>query len=316
MLQAMNTRSFVLTYLQTLTLQGEKRLVIDNDARGILRSWMIAAKKGIAAAPVPLQATAEPSIAQQFGAAEQSTAPATSIFNPEVLEEATKPVVEVEQDIYFRLPAGDNAAAWRYFETLLPRWQPLLDVSTLRNTFVMGQGNRQADIMFVGDAPGFKEEELGYPFAGAAGEKLDGMLKAMGLTREGIYLTYLVKKRPALPRQTTNNRTPNEHEIYVSAAALEAEIRLVQPKVIVALGVVAAKGLLKLGEIPLSAYQAEARYTEEGKIPVIVTHHPSYLLRTSDMAERRELWEEMLEVMKMVGLPISAKQAGYFLPKA
>lgn len=308
----MNSRSLVNTYLQTLIQQGERRMAIDDDARGILREWMIAAKKGISRMTAPAQ-LATP-VQQNEGS--QAAAPAASIFNPDVLEEATKPIEKPEEDVYLRLPAGDAVAAWRYFETLLPRWQPLMDVETLRSTFVMGQGNRQADIMFVGDAPGFKEEELGYPFAGAAGEKLDGMLKAMGLSREGIYLTYLVKKRPALPRQTTNNRTPNEHEIYVSAAALEAEIRLVQPKVIVALGVVAARGLLKLGEIPLTAYQAEARYTAEGKIPVVVTHHPSYLLRTSDLAERRELWEEMLGVMKLVGLPISEKQAGYFLPKS
>lgn len=317
----MNTRSFVLSYLETLTQQGERRLAIDDDARSILRAWMIAARKGItapAAAPAPIpqvNAEAGPTAIQaQFGAVAETSAPATSIFNAALIEDDT-PAKQEEEDVFFRLPAGDAQAMWSYFENLLPRWQPLLDTSSLRERTVMGTGNKQADIMFVGDAPGFKDEEEGRPFVGAAGDKLDGMLRAMGLSREEIYLTYLVKNRPSLPRQTTNNRAPNEHEISIFSAVLEAEIQLVQPKVIVALGVIAARGLLKMGALPLSEYQSAARFEPSTGIPVVVTHHPSYLLRTSDLAERRELWEEMLGVMRLVGLPISAKQAGYFLPK-
>ncbi len=310
--QEMNSRTLVTSYLQSLLQQGATRSGIDDDARGVLRGWMIAAKKGITA---PLNNSANVAASPAAPAPAVETAPASSIFKA-VLDDDS-PAGENEEDgkVYFRLPHGDKEKTWAYFESLLPRWQPMLDITTLRNTIVMGQGKRQADIMFVGDAPGFKEEDEGKPFAGAAGEKLDGMLKAMGLSRGDIYLTYLVKKRPALPRQTTNNRAPNEQEIATFAAVLETEIQLVQPKVIVALGVIAARGILQMGALPLAEYQAEPRFAPASGIPVVVTHHPSYLLRTSDMAERRELWEEMLSVMKMVGLPISAKQAGYFLPK-
>ena len=167
--------------------------------------------------------------------------------------------------------------------------------------------------MFVGDAPNYYDEREGRPFRGEAGEKLNGILKAMGLTREQVYLTHLVKFRPSLPRQTTNNRAPNDKEIRFSTSVVELEARLVQPKVIVALGIIAARGLLQRGELPLSAYRQE-RGLFCG-IPVIVTHHPSYLLRTNDLAERRALWLEMLQAMELAGLPISDKQRAFFTKK-
>ena len=116
-----------------------------------------------------------------------------------------------------------------------------------------------------------------------------------------------------MPRQTTNNRPPNEKELLFSSSIIELEVRLVQPKVIVALGVIAARGLLRMGDLPLTAYQQQ--HGQFCGVPVIVTHHPSYLLRTNDLTERRKLWEEMLHVMEMCGLPISEKQRGYFLKK-
>ncbi len=169
--------------------------------------------------------------------------------------------------------------------------------------------------MFVGDAPVVQDEKLQKPFQGPAGEKLNGMLKAMGLDRRSVYITHLVKFRPGMPRQTLNNRAPSAREIALSLPVLEREVQLVAPRVIVALGVIAARALLRCGEIPLAACQALPEPKEFCGVPVVVTHHPSYLLRTSDLAERRRLWEEMLRVMEIAGLPISAKQRGYFLPK-
>jgi DNA polymerase len=136
----------------------------------------------------------------------------------------------------------------------------------------------------------------------------------MGLTREQVYLTQLLKFRPAQPRQTLNTRPPSDKELLISRPVVDFEMALVQPRVIVALGVIAARGLLQQGNLPLAAYQE--RVWDYNGIPVVVTHHPSYLLRTSDLGERRRLWEEMLRVMEMAGLPINDKQRGYFLPKA
>lgn len=222
------------------------------------------------------------------------------------------PEVE-EEDIPFFRPGGSSAEeTWELTERLLPVWKPLQQLGTLRRKPVFGIGNRRADIVFVGDAPGYVDEQKGEPFGGEAGEKLDGILRAMGLSRRYVYITYLVKFRPAMPRQTINTRPPSTREILYSLSVVDLELRLVQPKVIVALGVIAARGLLQRGKLPLAEYR-EQPGSYRG-IPVIVTHHPSYLLRTADLGERRHLWEDMLRVMQMAQLPISDKQRGYFLP--
>ena len=222
---------------------------------------------------------------------------------------------EEEERLFFRPPGSTPDELWAQAQRLLLRWPPLRELGTLRETLVWSEGSRTADIMFVGDAPNYYDEQTGRPFCGEAGAKLDSMLKAMGLTRQQVYITHLVKFRPMVPRQTFNNRPPSRDEVRLSVPVLEFEVKLVQPKVIVALGVIAARALLGKEELPLAACQ-QIEHPQFCGAPVVVTHHPSYLLRTTSLAERRRLWEEMLRVMEMAQLPISAKQRGYFLPKA
>lgn len=312
----MNLRGLVLDYLHTLQARGVQKLAVDDEARGILRNWMLAAKRGGQPVPMamPQPAMPEPAapLPEQTTEAPQQEAPTRLGVN---LDEPLPVEEQPQEDIPFFRPGGSNAdEAWENMQRLLPTWAPLRQLGTLREQVVLPQGNRQADIVFVGDAPGFHDEKAGLPFQGEAGGKLDGMLKAMGLTREQVYLTHLVKFRPAQPRQTINTRPPSDKELLFSRPVVDFELRLVQPRVIVALGVIAARGLLQQGNLPLAAYQ-ERTWNYEG-IPVVVTHHPSYLLRTSDLGERRRLWEEMLHVMEIAGLPINDKQRGYFLPKA
>lgn len=328
----MTTAELVLQYLHTLQERGVERLSVDDEARGILREWMLATRRGVrrpAPMPqVPTQALAHPAAAQSFApvatpAAAQASpaAPADSgisdlrsaLQEPGGASAEPRATIQEEEVPFFR-PGGSNAdEVWANTERMLPAWRPLRELGTLREKVVLGEGNRQASIMFVGDAPNYYDERAGKPFSGDAGEKLNGVLKAMGLTREQVYITHLVKFRPALPRQTTNNRAPSEKEIRFSASVVELEARLVQPRVIVALGIVAARGLLRRGELPLADYRRDGG--QFCGIPVIVSHHPSYLLRTNDLAERRELWEEMLRAMELAGMPISAKQRAYFTKK-
>jgi len=353
----MNLRELVLHYLHTLQERGCARLPLDEEARGVLRRWMLEARRGKApaASPKNLPALAERAPSVTGTPLAEGTAPAESHLSAErtastespsrtesplSAETASAPSQAQQPPIRLRFPeeespssptADDTAGAeipeipffrpggstpeevWQNFERLLPRWKPLRELGTLRPTAVPGQGNRHADILFVGDAPNYYDEKEQAPFRGEAGGKLDGMLRAMGLNRESVYITHLVKFRPALPRQTLNNRPPNEKEILYSSSILELEIRLIRPKVIVALGVIAARGILKKGALPLAAYQQMRGTCYD--IPVVVTHHPSYLLRTSDLQERRQLWEEMLRVMELAHLPITDKQRGYFLPR-
>ncbi len=305
-------RDVILGYLRTLQERGVTRVGIDEDCRPILREWMIAARQGRVATPAA-PTPAAPHTPTPLPEQEAHAAELRRMLNTPLQENPQSTQVQPEDIPFFR-PGGNTAdECWQNMQRMLPNWTPLRELGSLRPTAVFGTGNRQADIMFVGDAPNYQDEQSGTPFSGEAGGKLDGMLKAMGLTRQDVYITHLVKFRPAIPRQTINNRPPNEKEIIFSASVLEVEARLVQPKVIVALGVIAARGLLKQGDLPLAAYQ-QMKGQFSGA-PVIVTHHPSYLLRTGDLAERRRLWEDMLRVMQLAALPISDKQRGFFLPK-
>lgn len=315
----MTTVELVLQYLHTLQEQGAERLAVDDAARTVLREWMLAARNGVRKPTVQPAAPAVHQPVPTGSAPQPQPSPAdieTGTYLRSALEEdapAAESDTEAEEVPFFR-PGGGNAdEVWENMLRLLPVWRPLRELGTLRTAAVPGEGNRRASIMFVGDAPNYYDEREGRPFRGEAGEKLNGILKAMGLTREQVYLTHLVKFRPSLPRQTTNNRAPNDKEIRFSTSVVELEARLVQPKVIVALGIIAARGLLQRGELPLSAYRQE-RGLFCG-IPVIVTHHPSYLLRTNDLAERRALWLEMLQAMELAGLPISDKQRAFFTKK-
>ncbi len=192
-------------------------------------------------------------------------------------------------------------------------------LGTLREVMVFSVGNPDAALMLVGEAPGHEEERQREPFVGPAGQKLTAILKAMGLRRpEDVYISNIVKFRPADgdPRfQGQRNRKPTPVEMEAAVKYVRAEIAVVRPKVIVALGATAAEGLLGVSG-PLGSLRN--RFHDLGGIPVMVTYHPSYLLRQESNApdggktDKRKVWEDMLLVMERLGLPISDRQRAYF----
>lgn len=187
-------------------------------------------------------------------------------------------------------------------------------LGTLRETMVFAVGNPEATIMLIGEAPGFEEERQREPFVGPAGQKLNGILKAMGLERGQVYISNICKFRPAMEgSQGTANRAPTDAEMASCLPYVLTEISIVAPQVIVALGGVACKGL-GIGE---GVMRLRGRFYEVQGVPTMVTYHPSYLLREEKLAgggirAKRECWEDMLKVMEKAGLPISDKQRGYF----
>jgi DNA polymerase len=192
-------------------------------------------------------------------------------------------------------------------------WPPAKSLGTLRDTMVFAVGNPRADLMLVGEAPGFNEERQQEPFVGRAGQKLNQILTAMGLKREDIYISNICKFRPAMERQTTANRKPTRAEMDSCLPFVRAEIRLVRPKCIVALGATAAEGLLH-SELPVGKLRGSWHQFHD--IPVRVTYHPSYLLHNEHAAaEKRKVWDDMLCVMEQLGMDISEKQRGFFLSK-
>ena len=167
-----------------------------------------------------------------------------------------------------------------------------------RNKIVFGTGNVNADIMFVGEGPGADEDIQGEPFVGRAGQLLNNMIKAMGLEREQIYIANVVKCRPP------GNRTPERDECDTCSPFLMRQVEVVQPKIIVALGAVAAKNLLGLND---SMANLRGRIYDFKNTKLAVTYHPAYLLR--DPRQKAEAWKDLQMVMKHLGMKPPAKQA-------
>jgi uracil-DNA glycosylase len=192
-------------------------------------------------------------------------------------------------------------------------WGPARALGSLRETMVFATGNPEARVVLVGEAPGYQEEREREPFVGPAGQKLNDILKAMGISREEVYISNIVKFRPSTANQTTNNRKPTPEEMQICMPFVRAEIDIVKPECILALGGTAAEGLLGLTGTVTSMRGA---WYDLGGTPVRVTYHPSYLLQSGGSANvKRQVWEDMLAVMEKLDLPISDKQRGFFLPK-
>jgi len=147
---------------------------------------------------------------------------------------------------------------------------------------VFGVGNRRAQWMFVGEAPGADEDRQGEPFVGRAGQLLNAMIAALGLKREAVYIANVLKCRPP------DNRDPKPEEVECCEPYLIRQIGLIQPKLIVALGRHAAHSLLKT-DLALARLRGQ-RHTYQN-IPLVVTYHPAYLLRTP--SDKRKAWEDL-----------------------
>jgi len=183
-------------------------------------------------------------------------------------------------------------------------------LATSRKNVVFGVGDINALLMFVGEAPGADEDAQGEPFVGAAGQLLTRIIQTMGLSRQTVYIANILKCRPDTPDQPTGNRKPTPAEMNACIPYLHAQIDLIQPKVIVALGGTAVEGLLGKTE---GITRLRGNWHTYRGVPLMPTFHPSYLLRNQALHEKRKVWEDMLAVMEHLGLNISEKQRGYFL---
>ena len=168
-----------------------------------------------------------------------------------------------------------------------------------RKQIVFGVGNPNADLMFIGEAPGADEDEQGEPFVGRAGQLLNNMIKAMGLRREDVYIANIIKCRPP------SNRTPERDECETCSPFLMQQIQVISPKAIVALGAVAAKTLLALNA-PMS--ELRGHWYDFRGTKLAVTYHPAFLLR--DPRQKKEAWKDLQMVMKELGLQLPEKALG------
>ncbi len=180
------------------------------------------------------------------------------------------------------------------------------------NHIVFGEGDVNAELMFIGEAPGADEDREGVPFIGRAGQLLNKIINTMGIQREDVYVANVLKCRPDTPGQSFGNRPPTTAEMHSCRPCLFEQIDIVGPKVIVALGATAMKGLLDNDE-PMG--KLRGRFHDFKGIPVMATYHPSYLLRNQSPGEKRKVWEDLLLVKERLGHPITERDRGYFLVK-
>jgi DNA polymerase len=158
------------------------------------------------------------------------------------------------------------------------------DLHKTRTQTVFGVGNRQADWLIIGEAPGAEEDRQGEPFVGRAGQLLNEMLKAIGLRREAVYIANILKCRPP------NNRDPRPEEVLHCEGYLQHQVELLAPKLILAVGRIAAQNLLKT-DLPLARLRGKRHVYGPKRIPVVITYHPAYLLRSP--LDKRKAWQDL-----------------------
>ncbi len=182
-------------------------------------------------------------------------------------------------------------------------------LASSRTQTVFGVGNPEAELMFIGEAPGADEDRQGEPFVGRAGQLLTKIIAAMGFARDEVYIANVLKCRPNMPPGAPGNRPPTPKEMATCLPYLTKQIEIIGPKVLVALGATAVEGLLGRRE-PMG--KMRGRWHSYGETPLMITFHPSYLLRNQSNTEKRKVWEDMLLVLERLGRSISDKQRNYF----
>ena len=161
----------------------------------------------------------------------------------------------------------------------------LCSLADTRTQVVFGVGNAQADLLFIGEAPGQEEDHKGEPFVGRAGQLLDRMLHAVGMDRENVYIMNTIKCRPP------NNRDPRPDEVQACNLWFEQQLDMIEPKMICLLGRVAAQTVLNTDE-PLGALRG--RWHDFQGVPVWVTYHPAYLLRSP--RQKQKSWQDLMQL--------------------
>ena len=242
-----------------------------------VRVWMPQTERAAPALASVAAQTAAPPTSQQ-GAASTPVAPVSNA--PQML---SVPIVDISQ-----LPEGIASMDWAQLQSAVAACTGC-GLSQSRQQAILGEGLASADWMIVGDAPGEEEDKEARSFAGAAGQLLDNMLKALSLTREQVYLTHALKCR------TPVGRNASQVEVSHCATYLARQVELVRPKVILAMGRTAALALLQSAE-PLGKLRSQVQSFKG--VPVVVTYPPAYLLR--NQADKAKAWADLCLAVSLV----------------
>jgi DNA polymerase len=306
-----NALTAITDELRRLKAAGVKSVSVSEDSLALLRKLK---------AQRPISGPAAPTMAPRATDSEPPKQPvpvaAIAVRSAPIPE--TKVESRIPAPVPFALPAGTKSEQMTALrETVLN--DPVCRANVRSGKLVVvGVGNLDAKIMFVGEAPGAEEEMQGEPFVGPAGQLLTKMIGAMGLTRGDVYIGNIMNWRPQLETNASGvqfgNRPPTAEEMSYCLPYLKAQIEIVNPEVLVALGTTAAQGLLGQGSFKALG-DVRGQWSEFGGKPLMVTYHPSYILRNQSNRSKRMIWDDLLKVMERTDLPISARQRAYFLDK-
>ncbi len=277
---------------------GLRRVSVSDEA--------VATLKSLAGAPVAAPAPAAAAKPSAIAATASSVRPTPLPVTPKPAAVATTPVI-ADAPI-FTLPAGTKAERMQALRQLVDACVETKKHLTGSHRALLGHGSLEAKVVFVGEAPSLEEMEAGKAFAGASGELLQKILGAAAISPADYYLAPVMVWRPEPPTQY-GKRPPTAREIAFNLPYLRAQIDVVAPRIVVALGAQAFEALH--GRSP-SITQARGQWFDLSGVPLMPTYHPNYLLHNPSASAKRAVWEDFLLAMEKLGLPISEKQRGFF----
>lgn len=280
---------------------GVRRVSITADSLTALKA--LAGTPAAQAAPTP----AKPSAAPAPASIRPAVTPVAAAPKPAVVVSAA-PIPDAP---IFTLAAGPKAERLQSLRQLIDACAETKKHLSAPQRPLLGHGSLDAKVVFVGEAPTIVEMEAGQAFAGESGELLQKILSAAAINPADCYFVPVMVWRPEPPTQY-GKRPPTAREIAFNLPYLRAQIDVVAPRAVVALGAQAFEALH--GRTP-SITQARGQWFDLGGVPLLPTFHPNYLLHTPSASAKRTVWEDFLLLMEKLGLPISEKQRGFFATK-
>ena len=275
---------------------GLRRVSVSDEA--------VATLKALAGAPVTSPAAAAKPSPLAAAAVSRPSAPLPVAPKPA----AVAPTMVIADAPIFTLPGGTKPERMQALRQLVDACVETKKHLTGSHRALLGHGSLDAKVVFVGEAPSLEEMEAGQAFAGASGELLQKILGAAAISPADYYLAPVMVWRPEPPTQY-GKRPPTAREIAFNLPYLRAQIDVVAPRIVVALGAQAFEALH--GRTP-SITQARGQWFDLSGVPLMPTYHPNYLLHNPSASAKRAVWEDFLLAMEKLGLPISEKQRGFF----
>jgi len=285
---------------QALEYLHDSLVQLRNQGKSNLTASKAALETLVSTQPTENRATRTPIPPRETATPVQAVVPPRPISKPTIAPAPTAPFTD---------PSLSKEARMNALRKIALACQKCEHLARSRTQVVFGVGSLDAELMFVGEAPGADEDLQGEPFVGKAGQLLTKIIAAMGFRRDEVFIGNVLKCRPDMPAGESGNRKPRPDEMATCLPYLSEQIDIIKPKVLVALGATAMQGLTGATE-PMN--QLRGRWHQFKGIPLMATYHPAYLLRNQANSEKRKVWEDLLKVMEKLELPISEKQLNYF----